>query len=181
MNVFPGKLSGVLIIEPEVFHDQRGYFLETWQEEKYHQLGLPKHFVQDNLSCSTKGVLRGLHFQNPSPQGKLISVIKGEAFDVVVDLRKTSPTFGQWTGEYLSSEHHRQLFVPEGFAHGFLALSEKVFLAYKCTAFYSKENEKTLLWSDSDLGIRWPLTGPTISPKDLQGKRLKDFLDDELF
>jgi dTDP-4-dehydrorhamnose 3,5-epimerase len=138
------------MIEPDVFHDERGYFLETWTMERYSDAGIRYDFVQDNLSFSKKGVLRGLHFQNPHAQGKLVSVLFGEVFDVAVDIRRSSPTFGQWRGEYLSSENKRQIYVPPGFAHGFVVISDIALLAYKCTEYYDRASEKTVRWNDPE-------------------------------
>ena len=175
MKVLETKIDGCLIIEPNVFGDSRGFFLETWNQRNYRDIGLPQHFVQDNLSFSVKGVLRGLHFQNPMPQGKLVYVLQGEVFDVVVDLRKTSRTFGKWLDIKLSSENKKQFFIPPGCAHGFLVLSDTALFAYKCTDFYSTENEKCIIWNDPDLDIKWPISSPVLSKRDLAGVRLKDF------
>lgn len=161
-------LSGPLILEPRVFEDARGYFMETWNEQDFTQLGLPLHFVQDNQSRSQRGVLRGLHFQREYPQGKLVRVLSGEIFDVVVDLRQSSPQLGQWFGVRLSAENRRMFYVPEGFAHGFLVLSEWAEVFYKCTEFYRPGDEGGLLWSDPRVDIAWPLeeVEPILSEKD---------------
>ncbi|MBL4936355.1 dTDP-4-dehydrorhamnose 3,5-epimerase [Clostridium sp. YIM B02515] len=151
------KIKGVYIIEPKVFKDSRGYFMETYNYEDFKKAGLDMVFVQDNQSKSKKGVLRGLHYQNPNPQGKLVRVISGEVFDVAVDLRKDSPTYGQWEGVRLSAENKKQFYVPDGFAHGFLVLSEEAEFVYKCTEFYHPEFEGGILWNDPDIGIKWPL------------------------
>jgi dTDP-4-dehydrorhamnose 3,5-epimerase len=172
MNVIETDLPGVLIIEPKVFGDDRGFFMETWNKERYAEAGIPTEFVQDNISFSKKGVLRGLHFQNPNPQGKLVSVLQGEVFDVAVDIRRDSPTFGKWVGVNLSFENKRQLYVPEGFAHGFCVTSETALFSYKCTDWYNSEAEKTLLWNDLGLGIKWPLEKPRLSEKDKVGCEL---------
>jgi len=160
------SLAGVLIIEPEVFRDGRGFFLETFQQEKYAEGGIDKIFVQDNLSHSTRGTLRGLHYQLKHPQGKLVHVVTGEIFDVAVDIRRGSPTFGQWEGVYLSAENHRQIYVPEGFAHGFCVLSDTANVMYKCTDFYTPGDEYGILWSDPVIGIDWPLASAILSDKD---------------
>ncbi|HIE66295.1 MAG: dTDP-4-dehydrorhamnose 3,5-epimerase [Nitrospira sp.] len=159
------KLPGVIILEPTIFRDPRGFFLETWHQDRYKAAGLPD-FVQDNLSFSTQGVLRGLHFQNPDPQGKLVTVLQGEVFDVAVDIRVGSPTFGQWVGVTLSGENARQIYIPEGFAHGFCITSPTALFSYKCTAFYKSRSEQCLLWNDPDIGITWPIETPILSEKD---------------
>jgi len=166
MNVIKTDLPGVVIIEPRVFADDRGFFVETWQQERYQQCGLPGQFVQDNLSSSTRGTLRGLHFQHPSDQGKLIYVLQGEVCDVAVDIRAGSPTFGHWVSLLLSGENQRQLYIPEGFAHGFCVTSERALVAYKCTDFYNPTADNGVLWNDPDLGIDWPTLTPILSPKD---------------
>ena len=175
MNIETTPLAGLLLITPDVFGDERGFFQETWNLRRYTEAGLDRHFVQDNLSLSRKGILRGLHFQNPGPQGKLVYVLQGEVFDVAVDVRADSPTFGQWYGVTLSAENHRQLFVPEGFAHGFCVTSETALFAYKCTDFYNPKAEFSLLWNDPDIGIEWPITNPELSEKDRNGHPLSDF------
>ncbi|PLS86113.1 MAG: dTDP-4-dehydrorhamnose 3,5-epimerase [Actinobacteria bacterium] len=172
MNVLKTDLPGVLVFEPNVFGDERGFFLETWNRARYEEAGLPSDFVQDNLSFSSRGVLRGLHFQNPHPQGKLVYVLQGEVFDVAVDIRVGSPTFGRWVGVSLSSENKRQLWVPEGFAHGFVVTSKKALFSYKCTDFYHREAEAGVVWNDPDIGIDWPIANPTLSDKDLAAPRL---------
>lgn len=174
MKVSRTELEGVLLIEPRSFGDDRGYFLETWSKDRYGSNGLPELFVQDNLSFSKKGVLRGLHFQNPRPQGKLVSVLQGEVFDVVVDLRVGSATFKKWWGTNLSSDNKRQVYISPGFAHGFLVLSETALFFYKCTEPYSPETELTLLWNDPEIGIDWPVKNPVISAKDRKGLKLKE-------
>ncbi len=180
MNVLETKLSGVLVIEPEVFGDERGFFLESWNRGRYEGFGVPSVFVQDNLSYSEKGVLRGLHFQSPQPQGKLVSVLQGEVFDVAVDIQVGSPTFGQWVGVALSAQNKRQLYVPEGFAHGFVVTSEAALFAYKCTAYYNPKAEHSLLWSDSTLGIDWPVEAPVLSSKDSSALRLSEIPAEKL-
>jgi len=163
------------IFEPRIFGDDRGFFLETWNESKYAPFGLTSTFVQDNLSRSDKGVLRGLHYQNQNPQGNLVSVLEGSVFDVAVDIRSGSPTFGQWFGLVLDSKSKKQMFIPEGFAHGFLVLSESATFMYKCTTQYQPEHEHTLLWNDPKVGIVWPREiAPTLSSKDTQGYTLEE-------
>jgi dTDP-4-dehydrorhamnose 3,5-epimerase len=166
VRVDPTPIPGLTVIEPRVFGDPRGFFMETWQAERYAEAGLPRTFVQDNLSRSRRGVLRGLHFQNPKAQGKLVHVLEGEVFDVAVDIRRGSPTFGHWHGEVLSADNHRQLWVPRGMAHGFCVLSETALFAYKCDELYSPETERSLLWSDPGIGIEWPIEAPLVSEKD---------------
>jgi dTDP-4-dehydrorhamnose 3,5-epimerase len=168
LNVIKTKLPGVLLIEPKVFGDSRGYFFETYSAERYHSAGIELPFVQDNASHSCKGVLRGLHYQLKFPQGKLVSVTLGSVFDVAVDIRVGSPTFGEWVGFELSADNHRQLYVPPGFAHGFCVLSEIVDFAYKCTDYYHPEDEQGIAWNDAELGIAWPemAVSPTLSDKD---------------
>lgn len=181
MKIIPSKLSGVRIIEPVMFGDSRGYFLETWNAGRYAGIHGTANFVQDNISFSRRGILRGLHFQNPNAQGKLISVLGGEVYDVTVDLRRNSPTFGQWEAFSISSENRLQLFLPPGFAHGFQVVSETVLFHYKCTAFYSAADEHTLCWDDPDLGIPWPVPNPVLSARDARGKRLRDLSPEQLF
>ena len=173
MKVIETRLPEVLILEPRVFGDERGFFMETWNEARYEEAGLPTRFVQDNLSFSTRGVLRGLHFQNPDQQGKLVYVLRGEVFDVAVDIRVGSPTFGEWVGVTLSSENKRQFYVPEGFAHGFLVTGEEALFAYKCTAKYNAEAEAGLLWNDPEIGIKWPVEVPVLSEKDRTARTLE--------
>lgn len=180
MNLVETALPGVVLLEPEAYGDERGFFMETWNRRRYEELGLPADFVQDNLSYSKGGVLRGLHFQNPDPQGKLVSVVLGEVFDVAVDVRVGSPTFGAWTGVTLSAENRRQLYVPEGFAHGFLATREEVLFAYKCTAYYNPQTEQSLLWNDPDIDIGWPVVDPVLSTKDGSAPRLAEILPEKL-
>jgi len=174
MKVTPTSLPGVLIIEPQIFKDNRGFFMETYHQKKYGQAGLNLIFVQDNLSHSARGTLRGLHYQFKHPQAKLVQVIKGSIFDVSVDIRQGAPSFGHWTGVHLSDENRRQVFVPEGFAHGFCVLSETADVIYKCTDLYSPDDEGGLLWSDPDLAIDWPIANPLLSDKDSQYPCLTD-------
>lgn len=181
MNVITCDIPGLVIVEPKVFGDARGFFMETWNQQRYRDAGLDLNFVQDNLSYSRRGILRGLHFQNPKGQGKLVYALQGEVFDVAVDIRKNSPTFGRWHGVTLSAENKRQFFVPAGFAHGFAVLSETALFAYKCTELYTPQNEMSLLWNDPDVGVRWPLENPQLSEKDIRGVRLKDIPRDRLF
>jgi len=176
MNILPTKVEGVLIIEPKIFHDSRGFFMESWNQTTFNNaVGREINFVQDNHSLSTIGVLRGLHFQNPVAQGKLIRVIEGEILDVAVDIRKDSPSFGKFAAIELSAENHRQLWVPEGCAHGFLVKSKVAQILYKATNYYSVENEHCIKWDDKDLQIDWKLTSePILSEKDLNGIQFKD-------
>jgi dTDP-4-dehydrorhamnose 3,5-epimerase len=168
------EIPGLIIIEPRVLGDARGFFVETWHEARYGEVGVPARFVQDNVSFSARGVLRGLHFQNPKAQGKLVTVLQGEAFDVAVDIRVGSPTFGRAIEVVLSGENKRQMYIPPGFAHGFCVTSESALFMYKCTDFYAPEAEKGIAWNDPDLGIRWPAEQPTLSAKDSNYPRLKD-------
>jgi len=174
MNIIPTSLKGLLIIEPDVFKDKRGYFLETLHQERFQSAGLYANFVQDNLSFSKKGTLRGLHFQINHPQAKLVQALTGEIFDVAVDIRPQSPTFGKWSGALLSEENKRQLFIPGGFAHGFCVLSESAHVAYKCSDYYNPEDEGGILWSDPAVAIDWPVKNPTLSDKDQQYPCLTD-------
>ena len=176
MNITECDIPGPLIIEPKVFGDERGFFMESWNAARFAEEGLDIAFVQDNHSRSQKGVLRGMHFQNPGPQGKLVRVVSGAVFDVAVDLRRSSPTFGKWTGVELSAENKRMFWVPEGFAHGFIALEDGTEFLYKCTATYDPSAEHSLMWNDPAVGIEWPLEGlePQLSAKDAQGKTLDE-------
>jgi dTDP-4-dehydrorhamnose 3,5-epimerase len=174
MNIIPTSLEGLLIIEPDVFGDTRGYFLETYHQGRYRSAGLDTTFVQDNLSFSKKGSLRGLHFQITHPQAKLVQAVTGKIFDVAVDIRPESPTFGKWSSALLSEENKRQLFIPGGFAHGFCVLSESAHVAYKCSDYYSPEDESGILWSDPAIAIDWPVKDPILSDKDQQYSCLKD-------
>jgi len=166
LNIIPGSIEGLLIIEPQFFDDQRGYFTEVYHHSRYHEAGIRRQFVQDNLSFSVKGTLRGLHFQVSRPQAKLVQVIAGMVFDVAADLRPDSPSFKQWLGFTLSDQNRRQLYIPEGFAHGFCVMSETAHLLYKCTDVYVPEDECGIIWSDPDLAIKWPVDPPLVSPKD---------------
>ena len=181
MNIIRCDLPGLLIIEPKVFGDARGFFLETWNRSRYHEAGLEADFVQDNLSYSRRGILRGLHYQNPKPQGKLLQVLLGEVFDVAADLRRSSSTFGKWHGLVLSAENKRQFYIPPGFAHGFVVLSETALFHYKCTELYSPKDEMSIRWDDPDIGIEWPLKEPLLSERDAKGARLSDIPSDRLF
>ncbi|ADO71342.1 dTDP-4-dehydrorhamnose 3,5-epimerase [Stigmatella aurantiaca] len=175
MKVLETAIPGVLLIEPKVFGDDRGFFLETFHAKRYADAGIPGPFVQDNYSRSARGTLRGLHFQEPQAQGKLVQVVAGAVYDVAVDVRRGSPTFGKWVGVELSAENRRQLWVPPGFAHGFCVTSEFADFQYKCTALYAPENERSILWNDPELAIPWPLSGaPKLSAKDAAAPRLKD-------
>lgn len=174
MNVLETALPGVKIIEPKIFGDTRGFFVETWQADRYRDAGLPAEFVQDNLSRSTHGVLRGLHYQYPQPQGKLVYVLEGEVLDVAVDIRVGSPTFGRSMVAKLSGENKKQIYLPPGFAHGFYVLSETALFAYKCTTSYVAQNDRGIIWNDTDLGIEWPTSTPSLSAKDIQHRRLRD-------
>ncbi len=176
MKVIPTAIADVLIIEPRVFGDERGFFYESFNQKAFNQAtGLALNFVQDNHSRSSKGVLRGLHYQLRQPQGKLVRVVRGAVFDVAVDIRKTSPTFGQWVGVELTEHNHRQLWVPPGLAHGFMVSSESADFLYKTTDYYAPEHERCLLWNDPAIGIEWPLDGePQLSAKDKLGKSLAE-------
>jgi dTDP-4-dehydrorhamnose 3,5-epimerase len=181
VKVLETPLEGVLILEPRVYLDERGYFLESWSAARYAQHGIVGPFVQDNLSLSGHGVVRGLHFQNPFPQGKLVMVTHGAVYDVVVDLRRGSSTFGRWYGADLSSDNHRQMWIPAGFAHGFQSLTEQALLSYKCTEYFRAETERTVRWADPEIGIQWPLPRPVLSQKDLTAPMLRDLPDQWLF
>ena len=181
MEIIQTKIKDLLIIQPKLFSDERGFFLETYQSEKYQQAGIPHTFVQDNHSGSVQGTLRGLHYQIKQPQGKLVSCPRGKLFDVAVDIRKSSPTFGQHVGVILSEENRRQFWVPPGFAHGFYAMSKWAELTYKATDYYAPEWDRTLLWNDSELGVEWPLIEGVevlLSEKDQKGK---SFAEADLF
>ena len=177
MKFIPTAIPDVVIVEPRVFGDERGFFLESWNEKTFADAGLPLKFVQDNHSLSSRGTLRGLHYQMRQTQGKLVRVVTGEVFDVAVDLRRSSPTFGRWVGVLLSAENKRMLWVPPGFAHGFYVTSERAEFLYKCTDLYDPGSERTLAWDDPQVGIQWPLVEGApllLSAKDSQGKRLAD-------
>jgi dTDP-4-dehydrorhamnose 3,5-epimerase len=177
MKVTPSPIPDVLSIEPQVFGDARGYFFESWQRDRFAAAGLPGEFVQDNQSGSVQWVLRGLHYQLRRPQGKLVRVIHGEVFDVAVDLRRSSPTFGRWFGELLSADNRRMLWVPPGFAHGFLVTSERAEFVYKCTEFYDPADERALRWDDPTVAVAWPLpqgVKPAVSAKDAAARSFAD-------
>jgi dTDP-4-dehydrorhamnose 3,5-epimerase len=174
MNVSETGLPGVLLVEPQVFEDERGYFFESYHATRYEKAGIAARFVQDNQSRSRRGVLRGLHYQLGRPQAKLVRVLQGEVFDVAVDVRKGSPHFGRWVGAHLTSENRHQLFVPEGFAHGFCVLSDAAVFSYKCSDYYAKEEERGIRWDDPDIGIVWPTGEWTLSVRDADLPFLKD-------
>jgi dTDP-4-dehydrorhamnose 3,5-epimerase len=183
MRCEPTSLPGVLIVEPTVYRDARGYFLETWSRDRYAALGLPAEFVQDNVSFSLRGVLRGLHYQHPDGQGKLVGALQGCVYDVAVDLRRGSRTFGRWVGATLSVENGRQMYIPPGYAHGFLVQSESALIAYKCTEPYQPAQEGSVLWNDPDLAIAWPRESsdpPVLSDRDRNAPRLADIAEDRL-
>jgi len=174
LNVIETSLPGVWVIEPTVYADERGFFMETYHSARFQALGIPAAFVQDNHSRSIRGVLRGLHYQEPNPQGKLVRCVRGAVYDVAVDVRKGSPQFGKWTSAELTEDNKRLFWVPPGFAHGFCALSDVAEIAYKCTAFYDPKSDHSILWNDPDIGITWPVSKPSLSPKDAAAPRLKD-------
>lgn len=175
MKVIDTKIPEVKLLEPQVFGDERGFFMETFRDEWFRENVADRTFVQENHSKSIKGVLRGLHYQTENTQGKLVRVVSGAVFDVAVDMRENSPTFGQWVGEILSAENKRQLWVPEGFAHGFYVLTDEAEFTYKCTDYYNPKAEHSLIWNDDTVGIEWPLEGePSLSAKDLVGKVLAE-------
>ncbi|MBI5691631.1 MAG: dTDP-4-dehydrorhamnose 3,5-epimerase [Verrucomicrobia bacterium] len=181
MNVLRCDLDGPLVIEPKVFGDPRGFFVESFNRERYRAAGISHEFVQDNFSFSCRHTLRGMHAQNPSPQGKLVSVWQGEVWDVVVDIRKSSPTFGRWHGVTLSAENKRQFWVPPGFAHGFVVLSENALFHYKCTDLYAPKDEIGFRWDDPEVGIQWPVSTPLLSKRDAAAPLLRDLPRDRLF
>jgi dTDP-4-dehydrorhamnose 3,5-epimerase len=179
MKAIPTAIPDVVLLEPKVFGDERGFFLESYSDRTFEQLGLPTRFVQDNHSKSIRSVLRGIHYQMGTPQGKLVRALQGEIFDIAVDLRKSSPTFGKWVGEILDDKQRRMLWVPPGFGHGFLVLSDTAEVAYKASEFYSPADERSILWNDPAIGIEWPLhliasSGPVLSGKDAVGALLND-------
>ncbi|AFY32511.1 dTDP-4-dehydrorhamnose 3,5-epimerase [Calothrix sp. PCC 7507] len=176
MQIIQTEIPDVVVIEPQVFGDDRGFFYESYNEKAFlEKAGITAHFVQDNHSCSAENVLRGLHYQIQQPQGKLVRVVVGAVFDVAVDLRKSSPTFAQWIGIHLTGENKRQLWIPAGFAHGFVVLAESTEVLYKTTDYYAPQHERTILWNDPDLAIAWPISAsPILSAKDKIGKSLKD-------
>jgi dTDP-4-dehydrorhamnose 3,5-epimerase len=180
MNIITTSIEGILVIEPKTYEDLRGYFMETYNQRKYFESGINTIFVQDNLSYSLKDTVRGLHFQIRHPQAKLVQVVSGEIFDVAVDLRPGSSTFGKWTGIHLSDENRRQMYIPEGFAHGFCVLSEIAYFYYKCSDFYAPDDEGGIIWSDPDISIEWPVENPIISEKDKQYPNLSDLTAEQL-
>ena len=178
MKVNETRLPGVVVVEPAVYRDDRGYLTEVWNQGRYRLAGLDMTFVQDNLSSSRKGVLRGLHFQWPAAQGKLVSVLQGEVFDVAVDIRTGSPTYGEWVGVTLSSANMHQIYIPEGFAHGFAVVSETAVVLYKCTAPYTPKDEASIIWNDPEIGIDWPFSDPILAAKDGASPRLANLAAD---
>lgn len=180
MKVSATALAGVVLLEPVSYCDARGWFREAWHSDRYRQAGVPGPFVQDNLSHSVHGVLRGLHTQQPGSQGKLVSVVAGAVFDVAVDIRANSPAFGNWVGMELSADNGRQLYIPEGFAHGFVVLSDAATFLYKCTRYYDPASELCVMWNDPDIGIEWPIREPFVSPKDAAGVPLRSLLPHQL-
>ncbi|EZP45312.1 dTDP-4-dehydrorhamnose 3,5-epimerase [Stenotrophomonas sp. RIT309] len=180
MKVIETQLPGCMVIEPAVFGDARGYFFETWNAERFAALGLPERFVQSNVSTSARGVLRGLHYQWPRPQGKLVSVLEGEVYDVAVDIRRGSPTFGQWEAVVLSAENKKQFWIPEGFAHGFAVLSETALFNYLCTDVYVAEADAGIRWNDADIAVDWPVGAPILSAKDQKAPFLDQLAEDRL-
>ena len=177
MEFLPTRFPDVIVIRPEIFGDSRGFFMETWNRKDFEHAGIDADFVQDNYSSSVAGTVRGLHYQIERAQGKLVRVVKGEVFDVAVDIRKSSPDFGQWASEILSAENRKQMWIPPGFAHGFLVLSETAEFEYKCTDYYAPEHERTICWDDPDIDIDWPLAdgqAPKLSQKDQAGLPLKE-------
>lgn len=181
MKIIETAISGVLFLEPKVFSDARGYFLETYNERTFAELGIAERFVQDNQSHSKKGVLRGLHYQSEQAQGKLVRVLQGEIFDVAVDLRRGSATFGKWVGERLSAANKKMIWIPKGLAHGFYTVSETADVSYKVTDFWAPQFERTLVWNDPVVGIAWPLVGePILSEKDRAGHLLAEYVEPDL-
>jgi dTDP-4-dehydrorhamnose 3,5-epimerase len=180
LKVLPTKLPGVYIIEPRVFSDPRGFFMETYHQRRYTEAGIQDSFVQDNLSRSIQGTIRGLHYQMSHAQAKLIQVTRGSVFDVAVDIRRGSPYFGRWTGVQLTCDNQRQVFIPEGFAHGFCVLSEVADVVYKCSDFYAPQDETGIIWSDPDLAIDWPVANPLLSDKDSHLPCLADVFPERL-
>jgi dTDP-4-dehydrorhamnose 3,5-epimerase len=174
MKVIETKLPGAVVIEPQVFGDARGFFYESYNEAKYREAGIVARFVQSNVSRSARGVLRGLHYQWPNPQGKLVSVLEGEVYDVAVDIRRGSPTFGQWAGVMLTADNHRHFWIPEGFAHGFCVASESAIFSYQCTALYDRDADAGIRWNDADIGIDWPVSEPLLSDKDAKAPLLRE-------
>jgi dTDP-4-dehydrorhamnose 3,5-epimerase len=180
MKIIQTALAGAVVIEPQVFGDTRGYFYESFNAARFRAAGIHAQFVQSNVSRSARGVLRGLHYQWPNPQGKLVSVLEGEVYDVAVDIRRGSPTFGRWVGAMLTAENYRHFWVPEGFAHGFCVLSEFATFSYQCTALYEREHDAGIRWNDADIGIDWPVSAPLLSDKDTRAPFLKDVAAERL-
>lgn len=180
MKLIETGIPGLVVVEPEVHGDSRGMFMETWNADRYGACGLPDRFVQSNISRSSAGVIRGLHYQHPCAQGKLVTVLEGRVFDVAVDIRVDSPTFRQWAGVELSATNHRQLYVPEGFAHGFCVLDDSALLSYLCTHEFNAEYDAGLAWNDPDIGIEWPIMPKSLSEKDRLAPRLQDISRDNL-
>jgi len=181
VNIQETDIPGVLIVEPQIHGDARGWFKETWQARRYAEAGIEGPFVQDNMARSRHGILRGLHLQHPHAQGKLVQVVLGEVFDVAVDVRRGSPHFGRWVGVILSADNHRQLWVPPGFAHGYVVTSSEAIFSYKCTEYYHPETDLSIRWDDPDIGIDWPVVGqPSLSDKDAEALLLKDVPHDRL-
>lgn len=180
MKVIETSLPGCVVIEPKAFGDERGFFFEAWNAQRYAEHGLPARFVQSNVSSSVRGVVRGLHYQWPNPQGKLVSVLAGEVYDVAVDIRRGSPHFGRWTAVVLSAENKRQMWVPEGFAHGFAVLSESAVFNYLCTAPYDHASDACVRWNDADIAVDWPVGDPVLSDKDAKAPFLADLSSDRL-
>jgi dTDP-4-dehydrorhamnose 3,5-epimerase len=179
MKVTPTELPGVLVVEPKEFREARGWLVENYNSARYAAAGMPEHFAQDNVSYSVPGVLRGLHFQHPVGQGKLVSIVEGEIFDVAVDVRPDSPTFGKWVGVVLSGENHKQLWIPDGFAHGFIARKPSI-MSYKMSTAYDPQGQRSVLWSDEALGIDWGEKNPLLSEKDAKAPRLSEYPNDSL-
>ncbi|UBB26117.1 dTDP-4-dehydrorhamnose 3,5-epimerase [Pseudoxanthomonas japonensis] len=180
MKIVETPLPGCVVIEPTVFGDDRGFFYEAWNAERFGKHGLPARFVQSNISSSSRGVLRGLHYQWPNPQGKLVSVLEGEVYDVAVDIRRGSPHFGRWTAVMLSAENKREFWIPEGFAHGFAVLSERAIFSYLCTATYDKASDAGIRWDDASIGIDWPIHDPVLSDKDARMPFLDEMTPEQL-
>lgn len=180
MKVVETDLPGCLLLEPQVFGDERGFFYESFNRDKLASIGLAPDFVQGNVSSSTRGVLRGLHYQWPKPQGKLVSVLEGEVWDVAVDIRRGSPAFGRWTAALLSADNKRHFWIPEGFAHGFVVLSERAIFTYLCTQTYDREADAGIRWNDARLSIDWPVAGPVLSDKDARAPLLPDVAEEQL-
>lgn len=180
MKFIETSLPGCIVIEPQVFGDSRGFFYESYNEAKYREAGIDRRFVQSNVSRSARGVLRGLHYQSPHPQGKLVSVLEGEVYDVAVDIRRGSPTFGKWAGVMLTAENHRHFWIPEGFAHGFCVVSEHATFSYQCTDLYDAKADGGVRWDDPAIGIDWPISDPLLSDKDTKAPLLADVPEDRL-